>query len=47
MKAYMNHNGKGRWSSFWGDKVKPKFKKVFKKSGRQALNRDTQEQVNG
>lgn len=35
MKPYMNLKGKGLWSYFWRDKVKSKFKKVFKKSQRQ------------
>jgi hypothetical protein len=35
MKPYMNLKGKGLWKYFWGDKVKKKFKKIFKKSARQ------------
>ncbi len=35
MKPYMKLSGKDFWSYFWGDKVKSKFKKVFKKSQRQ------------
>jgi hypothetical protein len=31
----MNLNGKGLWAFFWEDKVKSKFKKIFKKSQRQ------------
>lgn len=34
MKPYTNPNGKAKWSLFWGDKVKKKIKKLFKKSGR-------------
>jgi hypothetical protein len=36
MKQYMNPKGKGFWANFWGDKVKTKIKRVFKKSARQA-----------
>ncbi|HET6226037.1 MAG TPA: hypothetical protein VFF27_07140 [Bacteroidia bacterium] len=35
MKPYINLEGKGKWSYFWGDKVKSKLKKIFKKSVRQ------------
>ena len=35
MKPYVNINGKAKWSLFWGDKVKKKIKKLFKKSARQ------------
>lgn len=35
MKPYMKNDGKGKWVYFWGDKVKSKFKKIFKKSQRQ------------
>lgn len=35
MKPYINPKSKARWSNFWGDKVKKKFKKIFKKSARQ------------
>ena len=35
MKPQMNNSGKGAWSSFWGDKVKKKFKRIFSKSDRQ------------
>lgn len=38
MKPYMNLNGKGKWSNFWGDKVKRNFKRIFKKSIR-SLNK--------
>jgi hypothetical protein len=34
MKPQMNPLGKGKWASFWGDKVKQKFKRVFSKSDR-------------
>jgi len=40
MKPYMNLSGKGLWSYFWGDKVKKKFKKIFKKSERQKAKKD-------
>ena len=39
MKPYTNLNGKARWSLFWEDKVSKKFKKLFKKSARQALKK--------
>ena len=35
MKAYASPSGKMRWSSFWGDKVSKKIKKLWKKSARQ------------
>lgn len=34
MKPYTDLNGKARWSNFWGDKVKTKIKKIFRKSAR-------------
>lgn len=34
MKPYTDLNGKAKWSLSWGDKVKKKFKKIFKKSAR-------------
>lgn len=37
MKPYANINGKAKWNYFWGDKVKKKIKKIFKKSARQKL----------
>jgi hypothetical protein len=40
MKPYVNSNGKAKWSLFWGDKVKKKFKKIFKKSARQKLKKE-------
>jgi hypothetical protein len=40
MKAYMNPNGKGQWSQVWGDKVKTKIKKIFKKSERQFAKKE-------
>ena len=38
MKPYCNLNGKARWSLFWGDKVRKKTKKLFKKSARIKIN---------
>lgn len=38
MKPYMNLNGKGKWSYFWGDKVPRKLKKIFKKSIRKKVD---------
>ena len=40
MKPYADLNGKARWSLFWGDKVKKKIKKVFKKSARKKIKLD-------
>jgi hypothetical protein len=40
MKPYTNLNGKSRWSQFWGDKVRKKIKKFFKKSARQQLKKE-------
>ena len=39
MKPQMNNTGKGHWSSFWGDKVKKKFKRIFSKSDRQSIRK--------
>ena len=36
MRAYLNPNGKGQWSQVWGDKVKTKIRRIFKKSERQS-----------
>lgn len=43
MKAYCNPAGKSKWSTFWGDKVNKKIKRVFKKSARQ-LNKKSHEE---
>jgi len=40
MKPQMNNSGKGAWSSFWGDKVKKKFKRIFSKSDRQKIKKE-------
>ena len=40
MKPYVDLNGKAKWSLFWGDKVKKKIKKVFKKSARKKVKLD-------
>jgi hypothetical protein len=40
MKPYMDLKGKGLWAYFWGDKVKKKFKKIFKKSERQKQKKE-------
>lgn len=45
MKPYMNLNGKGLWSYFWGDKVKSKFKRTFKKSERQSSKKELNERT--
>ena len=41
----MNNSGKGRWSSFWGDKVKTNFKRVFSKSNRQESQKELKKEV--
>ena len=40
MKPYADLNGKAKWSLFWGDKVKKKIKKIFKKSARKKVKLD-------
>lgn len=40
MKPYMDMNGKGRWAEVWGDKVKAKIKRIFKKSARKANKKE-------
>lgn len=40
MKPYMNPKGKGLWAYTWGDKVKRKIKRIFKKSARQIHIKD-------
>jgi hypothetical protein len=40
MKPYVDLNGKAKWSLFWGDKVKKKIKKFFKKSARKKIKLD-------
>lgn len=40
MKPYADLNGKTRWSFFWGDKVKKKLKRIFKKSARKNAKLD-------
>jgi hypothetical protein len=40
MKPYVDLNGKAKWSLFWGDKVKKKIKKFFKKSARKKVKID-------
>ena len=42
MKAYMNIDGKGRFSNYWGDKVKKTIKRKFKKSARQMNKKITE-----
>jgi hypothetical protein len=34
MKPYADLTGKAKGATYWGDKVKKKIKKVFKKSAR-------------
>ena len=43
MRPYMNTEGKGKWSNFWGDKVKAKFKRLFGKSARQEGKKQTKD----
>ena len=45
MKPQMSNTGKGRWSSFWGDKVKKKFKRIFSKSDRQKVKKDIEKDL--
>lgn len=40
MKSQMNYTGKGHWASFWEDKVKKRFKRIFSKSDRQKVKKD-------
>ena len=40
MKAYMNPMGKGKWAAVWGDKVKTKIRRIFKKSERQLIAKE-------
>lgn len=40
MKPYCNITGKALWSLFWGDKLKKKSKKLFKKSARQQSKKE-------
>ena len=45
MKPQMNPAGKGKWASFWGDKVKRNIKRVFSKSDRQKCKLDIQKDL--
>ena len=45
MKPQMNHSGKGKWASFWGDKVKKNIKRIFSKSDRQKCKLDIQKDL--
>ncbi len=38
MKPYVDLNGKAHWSIFWGDKLKKKARRTFKKSARKKLS---------
>ena len=40
MKPQMNYTGKGHQASFWKDKVKKRFKRIFSKSDRQKAKKD-------
>jgi hypothetical protein len=40
MKPYVYLNGKANWSLLWGDKLKKKIKKFFKKSARKKVKLD-------
>ena len=42
MKPQMNSSGKGKWASFWGDKVKKNIKRIFSKSDHQKCKLDIQ-----
>ncbi len=35
MRMYCNPSGKAKQSLYWGDKIKKKIRKIFKKSARQ------------
>jgi hypothetical protein len=45
MKPQMNPSGKGKWASFWGDKVKKNIKRIFSKSDRQKCKLDIQKDL--
>jgi hypothetical protein len=45
MKPQMDNTGKGAWSSFWEDKVKKKFKRIFSKSDRQKTKNHIKKEV--
>lgn len=40
MKPYVNLEGKAKMALFWGDKIKKKFRTLFKKSARQELKKN-------
>lgn len=40
MKPYTNLNGKSHWSIYWGDKAPQNIRRIFKKSARQMLKKD-------
>lgn len=45
MKPYQNLKGKGLWAWTWEDKVKPRIKRIFKKSQRQ-INKKLESEIN-
>ena len=45
MKPQMNSSSKGKWASFWGDKVKKNIKRIFSKSDRQKCKLDIQKDL--
>ena len=45
MKPQMNPSGKGKWASFWGDKVKKNIKRMFSKSDCQKCKLDIQKDL--
>ena len=45
MKPQMNLSGKGKWASFWGDKVKKNIKRMFSKSDCQKCKLDIQKDL--
>ncbi len=45
MKPQINPSGKGKWASFWDDKVKKNIKRALSKSDRQKSKLDLQNWV--
>lgn len=46
MKPYQTAHSKGRWPYFWRDKVKPRFKRIFKKSARRQAKTEITNELN-
>lgn len=45
MKPYCDINGKAAWNICWGDRTKSRHKKVFKKSARSKINKETEQEL--